>query len=263
MFNPDSKWYVGASRVVTWLASGHSRVARTQILNNYNRQQANRAYPNPDVLICTTGKLGVGENLTGGNWLVLFEPLNSVTTWKQAAARNVRLGMTEPTRLFQFETDAPYERLMLDRLASRETSQQMVKAVLGEDILRELGMLPKQSTRAMGESESQRVTRGSGESRHIESKPRTQGSWHRCVTESFRSSPEFNGHSRCAADATKGSDAHGVSSSWENHTHTPIQQFTVSNPMLAIIRNPSRESICAVCAAGNMHQIAIIFVGLV
>jgi hypothetical protein len=48
--------------------------------------------------------------------------------------------MTEPTRLFQFETDAPYERLMLDRLASRETSQQMVKAVLGEDILRELGM---------------------------------------------------------------------------------------------------------------------------
>ena len=94
------------------------------------------AYPNPDVLICTTGKLGVGENLTGGNWLILFEPLNSVTTWKQAAARNVRLGMTEPTHLFQFETDAPYERLMLDRLASRETSQQMVKAVLGEDILR-------------------------------------------------------------------------------------------------------------------------------
>ena len=44
--------------------------------------------------------------------------------------------MTEPTHLFQFETDAPYERLMLDRLASRETSQQMVKAVLGEDILR-------------------------------------------------------------------------------------------------------------------------------
>ena len=111
------------------------------------------------VLICTTGKLGVGENLTGGNWLVLFEPLNSVTTWKQAAARNVRLGMTEPTHLFQFETDAPYERLMLDRLASRETSQQMVKAVLGEDILRELGMLPKQSTRVMGESEE-------SESRH-------------------------------------------------------------------------------------------------
>jgi hypothetical protein len=53
--------------------------------------------------------------------------------------------MTEPTHLFQFETDAPYEKLMLDRLASRETSQQMVKAVLGEDILRELGMLSKQS----------------------------------------------------------------------------------------------------------------------
>lgn len=153
MFNPDSKWYVGAPRVVTWLASGHSRAARTQILNNYNRQHANPAYPNPDVLICTTGKLGVGENLTGGNWLILFEPLNSVTTWKQAAARNVRLGMTEPTHLFQFETDAPYERLMLDRLASRETSQQMVKAVLGEDILRELGMLSKQSARAAGESE--------------------------------------------------------------------------------------------------------------
>jgi hypothetical protein len=34
MFNPDSKWYVGASHVVAWLASGHSRVARTQILNN-------------------------------------------------------------------------------------------------------------------------------------------------------------------------------------------------------------------------------------
>ena len=82
MFNPDSKWYVGAPRVVTWLASGHSRAARTQILNNYNRQHANPAYPNPDVLICTTGKLGVGENLTGGNWLILFEPLNSVTTWK-------------------------------------------------------------------------------------------------------------------------------------------------------------------------------------
>jgi hypothetical protein len=63
--------------------------------------------------------------------------------------------MIKPTRLFQFETDAPYERLMLDRLASRETSQQMVKAVLGEDILRELGMLPKQSTRAIRESESQ------------------------------------------------------------------------------------------------------------
>lgn len=90
-----------------------------------------------------------------GNWLVLFEPLNSVTTWKQAAARNVWLGMTEPTRLFQFETDAPYERLMLDRLASRETSQQMIKAVLGEDILRKLGMLPKQSPQAMGESGSQ------------------------------------------------------------------------------------------------------------
>jgi len=158
MFNPDSKWYVGASRVVTWLASGHSRVARTQILNNYNRQSANRTYPNPDILICTAGKLGVGENLTGGNWLVLFEPLNSVTTWKQAAARNVRLGMTEPTHLFQFETAAPYERLMLDRLASRETSQQMVKAVLGEDILRELGMLPKQPARAMGESKSQHET---------------------------------------------------------------------------------------------------------
>lgn len=158
MFNPGSPWYVGASRVVTWLASGHSRAARTQILNNYNRQRPNHAYPNPDVLICTTGKLGVGENLTGGNWLVLFEPLNSVTTWKQAAARNVRLGMTEPTHLFQFETNAPYERLMLDRLASRETSQEMIKAVLGEDILRQLGMLPKQSTRAMGklqESESQ------------------------------------------------------------------------------------------------------------
>ena len=111
------------------------------------------------VLICTTGKLGVGENLTGGNWLILFEPLNSVTTWKQAAARNVRLGMTETTHLFQFETDAPYERLMLDRLASRETSQQMLKAVLGEDILRELRMLSKQSARAAGElaeSESQR-----------------------------------------------------------------------------------------------------------
>ena len=61
--------------------------------------------------------------------------------------------MTELTHLFQFETDAPYERLMLDRLASRETSQQMVKAVLGEDILRELGMLSKQSARAAGESE--------------------------------------------------------------------------------------------------------------
>jgi hypothetical protein len=31
----------------------------------------------------------------------------------------------------------------------------MVKAVLGEDILRELGMLSKQSARAAGESESQ------------------------------------------------------------------------------------------------------------
>ena len=66
--------------------------------------------------------------------------------------------MTEPIYLFQFETDAPYERLMLDRLASRETSQQMVKAVLGKDILRELGILSKQSARAAGElaeSESQ------------------------------------------------------------------------------------------------------------
>jgi hypothetical protein len=42
---------------------------------------------------------------------------------------------------------------VLDRLASRETSQQMVKAMLGEDILRELGMLSKQSARAAGESE--------------------------------------------------------------------------------------------------------------
>jgi hypothetical protein len=61
--------------------------------------------------------------------------------------------MTEPTHLFQFETDAPYERLMLDRLASRETSQQMIKAVLGEDILRELKVLSKQSVRAVGEPE--------------------------------------------------------------------------------------------------------------
>ena len=47
--------------------------------------------------------------MTGGNWLVLFEPPNSIITWKQAAARNVRLGMKEPTSLFQFQTDAPYE----------------------------------------------------------------------------------------------------------------------------------------------------------
>jgi hypothetical protein len=61
--------------------------------------------------------------------------------------------MIKPTYLFQFEADAPYERLMLDRLVSRETSQQIVKAVLGEDILRELRMLSKQFTRATGESE--------------------------------------------------------------------------------------------------------------
>jgi hypothetical protein len=57
-------------------------------------------------------------------------------------------------------------------------------------------------------------TRGSGESRHIKSKPRTQGSSHRCITEYFTSSPEFNGR-RCAADADKGSDAHrGISGSY-------------------------------------------------
>jgi hypothetical protein len=52
-----------------------------------------------------------------------------------------------------------------------------------------------------------------------------------------------------------------VSSSPEDHTHTPIQQFTVSNLMLVIIQTPSREIVCAVCVAGNMHQIPIIFVG--
>jgi hypothetical protein len=95
----DAKWSIRASRVVTWLASGHSRTARTSILNNYNREGRDPGHPNPDILICTTGKLGGGENLTGGNWLVLFEPPNSIITWKQAAARNVRLGMKEPTLL--------------------------------------------------------------------------------------------------------------------------------------------------------------------
>jgi hypothetical protein len=78
--------------------------------------------------------------LTGGNWLVLFEPPNSIITWKQAAARNVRLGMKEPTSLFQFQTDAPYEGFMADRLARREVSHQMIRAVLGDEILEELGI---------------------------------------------------------------------------------------------------------------------------
>jgi hypothetical protein len=39
----------------------------------------------------------------------------------------MRFGIIKPIYLFQFETDAPYERLILDRLASRETSQQMVR----------------------------------------------------------------------------------------------------------------------------------------
>jgi hypothetical protein len=42
---------------------------------------------------------------------------------------------------------------MLNKLASRETSQQIIKAVLGEDILRELRMLFKQSARAVRELE--------------------------------------------------------------------------------------------------------------
>jgi hypothetical protein len=171
----------------------------------YEHTGSYRARYNPDG---PEGKIGAQLGRSSGNWLVLFEPLNSVTTWKQAAARNVRLSMTEPTRLFQFETDAPYERLMLDRLASRETSQQMVKAVLGEDILRELGMLPKQSTRAIGESESQdKAAERAGTSNP--NPGRRPCTWHRSVTESFRSSPEFNNHSRCAADSTKGGDAHG------------------------------------------------------
>jgi hypothetical protein len=37
--------------------------------------------------------------------------------------------------------------------------------------------------------------------------------------------------------------------------------FIMSNLMLVIIRSPSRQSICAVCSAGNMHRIPIIFVG--
>ena len=52
-----------------------------------------------------------------------------------------------------------------------------------------------------------------------------------------------------------------VSLSPEHHTHTPIQQFTVSNLMLVIIQTPSRESVCAVCVAGSTHHIPIIFVG--
>ena len=98
---------------------------------------------------------------------------------------------------------------MLDRLASRETSQQMVKAVLGEDILRELGMLSKQSARAAGESEESENQHEAAERAGTSNlNPRTQGSSHRCITEYFTSSPEFNGR-RCAADADKGSDAHG------------------------------------------------------
>jgi SNF2 family DNA or RNA helicase len=145
MFNPDhfdSKWYIGSPRVVALLASGRNRNERTHILNNHNREKPNANHLNLDILVCTTGKLGVGENLTGGNWLILFEPPNSVTTWKQAAARNVRLDMRESTYLFQFETEAPYETLMLDRLKTRETSQAMIRSVLGDEILQELGMLP-------------------------------------------------------------------------------------------------------------------------
>src|SRR4051794_20393941 len=51
----------------------------------------------------------------------------------------------------------------------------------------------------------------------------------------------------------------GVRSSREDHT--PSQRFTVSSLMLAIIQTPSRKSVCAICAAGNLHQIASIFVG--
>jgi hypothetical protein len=65
VFNPDSKWYIGASCVVTPLASCHSCAVRTQILNNYNRQHVNPVYPNLNILICTTGSLGVGKNLGG------------------------------------------------------------------------------------------------------------------------------------------------------------------------------------------------------
>ena len=59
-------------------------------------------------------KLGVSESLTSGNWLVLFELPNSITTWKQIDARNVRLGMKETISLFQFQTDAPYEGFVAD-----------------------------------------------------------------------------------------------------------------------------------------------------
>jgi hypothetical protein len=61
----------------------------------------------------------------------LIQPLRG----KQAAIRNVRLGMRESTYFFRFETEAPYETLMLDRLKTRETSQAMIRPVLGDEIL--------------------------------------------------------------------------------------------------------------------------------
>ena len=98
MFNLEHsgvKRSIGVPRVITWLTSGHSITARISILNHYNRKGPDPGHPNPDILICNTGKLGVDESLISGNWLVLFELPNSIITWKQIAARNVRLRMKE------------------------------------------------------------------------------------------------------------------------------------------------------------------------
>jgi hypothetical protein len=113
---------------------GHSRTARTSILNNYNHEGPDPSHLNPDILKCTMRKLGIGESLTSGNWLVLFDPPNSIIMWKQVAARNVRLRMKETISLFQLQADALYESFMADRLASREVSHRMIRVALGDEI---------------------------------------------------------------------------------------------------------------------------------